>query len=107
MKTAEEKLKNSIGMQLQFYTHSGETIEATVGRIYELAMDYTKKQALNLSVFDADSLSEEHIEIKFPCELGQSVTMEPNMTYDEVRKANYFRRQGAKWLYKLLVPIKK
>lgn len=45
MKTAEEKLRNSIGMQLQFYTHSGETIEDTIDRIYNLSVEYASQKA--------------------------------------------------------------
>lgn len=38
------------------------------------------------------------IEGKYPCEVGQTVMMEDGLTYDEVRLANYYRRQGAIWL---------
>lgn len=41
-------------------------------------------------------VSDEDIEKYFPCEVGQSVIMEKDMTYDDVRLANYYRRQGAK-----------
>ena len=44
----------------------------------------------------------EEIEMRFPCELGQDIIMEKDMSYDDTRQANYYRRQGAKWLYDLL-----
>lgn len=43
-KTPQQKLRNSIGMQLMFYTHSGATLEETVERIYQGALDYAKNQ---------------------------------------------------------------
>ena len=42
-------LKNSIGMQLQFYTHSGATLEDTVNRIYKRCMDYLEAKKAQLS----------------------------------------------------------
>ncbi len=44
MKTAEDKFKNSIGMQLQFYTHSGLSMEDTIKHIYEKALEFTSQQ---------------------------------------------------------------
>jgi hypothetical protein len=41
-------------------------------------------------------VSDKDIEIFYPSEVGQSVTMEKDKTYDEVRLANYYRRQGAR-----------
>ncbi len=45
----------------------------------------------------------EDIEKKFPCEAGQSIIMEDGMNYEEVIRANYFRRQGANWLKNKLI----
>ncbi len=42
-RTPEEKLKNSIGMQMMFYTHSGASMEDTIDRIYRNAIKYTKE----------------------------------------------------------------
>lgn len=48
MKSKEEILKNSIGMQLQFYTHSGVSIKDTCERIYSLALEYSDQQNAEL-----------------------------------------------------------
>ncbi len=43
-KTPEWKLKNSIGMQLQFYTHSGLSMEDTIKHIYARALEFTEQE---------------------------------------------------------------
>jgi hypothetical protein len=41
-------------------------------------------------------VTDEEIKMYFPSEVGQSVIMERDMSYDQARQANYYRRQGAK-----------
>ena len=45
----EEKLRNNIGMQMMFYIHSGATLEDTIDRIYDNAIDYAEWKAKSLS----------------------------------------------------------
>lgn len=52
--------------------------------------------SLSLPAPSKEHLTDEEIEIKFPCEVGQKVIMEPDMNYDQIRQANYYRRQGAR-----------
>lgn len=44
MKSKSDVLKNSIGLQLNFYTYSGATMEETVERIHSKAIDYSNDQ---------------------------------------------------------------
>lgn len=51
--------------------------------------------------------SEEEIKNKFPCESGQSVIMEEDMAYEDVRLDNNGRRQGAKWMKYQIIKLNK
>lgn len=87
MKTAEEVLRPY--MPIINNRHRSKTdIRETIIHIME---EYANERLQELSLTDED------IEKEFPSEVGQSVIMERDMTYDDVRKANFYRKQGAKW----------
>lgn len=55
MKNPEEKLRNNIGMQMNFYQYSGATMEDTIERIYRLAMDYAEKLQHRIDDLEIDN----------------------------------------------------
>ena len=85
--TAEEILKDTLG-ELR-YSLIG--IELTKQIIHAMEMYLLQSSHPTIP-------SDEEIEIHYPCELGQEVRMEENYSYGEIIKANYHRRQGAKWM---------
>lgn len=78
-------------IQKEFTEMNLDYLDFAADRFIEQNADQFRTPAVSLP-------SEEEIAIKFPCEMGQNVIMEENRTYRETIQANYFRKEGARWM---------